>query len=60
MDNKGQPWGPAVVVFIYVYCIDINIEQLISCSNKHKLAPEKIYFTDFVIFGIYKQQSITS
>ena len=41
MDNKGQPWGPAVVVFIYVYCIDINIEQLISCSNKHKLAPEK-------------------
>ena len=39
MDNKGQTWGQVpwtrVLVFIYIYRIDVNIEQLISCWNKH-------------------------
>ena len=39
VDNKGKPWEPALwttlLVFIYVYRIDIKIERLISCSNEH-------------------------
>ena len=46
VDNKGQPWGTAlwktVLVFNKVYCIDINIEQLISCLKKHNLHLENI------------------
>ena len=41
VDNKGWPWGPAlwttVLIFLYVRRIDINIERLISCLNKHNL-----------------------
>ena len=41
VDNKWWPWGPALLTtvlgFNYVYGIDINIERLISCSNKHNL-----------------------
>ena len=41
VDNKGYPCGPAfwttVLGFKYVYRIDINLERLISCSNKHNL-----------------------
>ena len=36
VDNKGEPRVPEMI-FIYVYRIDINIEQLISFSNKHNL-----------------------
>ena len=35
VDNKGQTWGQAlstrILVFIYIYRIDINIERFISC-----------------------------
>ena len=41
VDNKGQTWGPALwmtlLVFSYVYRIDMNIEGLMPCSNKHNL-----------------------
>ena len=40
-DNKGWTWEPALwmtlLVFIYVYRIDMNIERLMPCSNKHNL-----------------------
>ena len=42
VDNKGQPWGPALVVFIYVYRIYINIERPISCLKKHSFHSKKI------------------
>ena len=41
VDNKGSTWEPALsmtlLVFIYVYRIDMNIERLMPCSNKHNL-----------------------
>ena len=41
VDNERYPWGPApwttVLVFKYVYHIDINRERLISCSNRHNV-----------------------
>ena len=41
VDNKGSTWEPALsmtlLVFIYVYRIDMNIERLVPCSNKHNL-----------------------
>ena len=46
--NKGHPWAPAlwttVLVFKYEYRIDINIEQLISRSNKYNLHLKNILF----------------
>ena len=39
VNNKGQTCGQAfwrrMLVFIYIYRIDINLERLISCWNKH-------------------------
>ena len=56
VDNKGQPWGPAlwttVLVFNYVYRIDINIERLISCSNK-QLALEK--YTLYIFLSLVQE-----
>ena len=43
VDNEGKPWGPIIMlwttmmVFIYVYRIDINVGQLIYFSKKHNL-----------------------
>ena len=41
VDNKGYTWETAfwitLLVFIYAYCIDMNIEWLMPCSNKHDL-----------------------
>ena len=41
MDNEGQTWDSALwmtlLVFIYIYRDDMNIERLIPCSNKDNL-----------------------
>ena len=41
VDNKGWTWEPAssmtLLVFIYVYRINMNIERFMPCSNKHNL-----------------------
>ena len=41
-----------VMVFIYIYRININIERLIPLSNKHNLHLKNIvYFADFLNFS---------
>ena len=41
VDNKGWTWEPAssmtLLVFIYVYRINMNIERLMTCSKKNNL-----------------------
>ena len=54
VDNKGQPWRPAlcheqVMVFISVYRIDVSIEPLIPSWNI--TCTWKIHFADFVSFS---------
>ena len=38
VDNKGQTWKAALsitlLMFIYVYTFDMNIERLMPCSDK--------------------------
>ena len=46
LDNKGWTLEPALsmalLVFIYIHRIDMNIERLMPCSNKHKLHLQNI------------------
>ena len=55
MDNTGEPLGPENVMYgsdglyIYVYGIDLNIEWLISFSNKHLLLSKKIVTLPIVL-----------
>ena len=45
-----------LLVFIYVYRIDMNIERLMPCSNKHNLHLKNILSSN----NKSKQQSMTS